>query len=82
MARRKASSGSDSTKPKVHVTPTGGMYVHADELLRTPEVRETIKRMTQIAKTQTSGHPSSLQEDRKHRRSSRRLRMAAGWMSS
>lgn len=66
MARRKASSGSDPTKPKVHVTPTGGMYVHADELLRTPEVRETIKRMAQIAEDadkrsseQSSGGPET-----------------------
>ena len=49
MGRRKASSDSDPTKPKVHVTATGGMYVEAHELLRTPEVRETIKRMAQIA---------------------------------
>lgn len=49
MARRKASSGNSPTKPKVQVTHTGGMYVEAHELLRNPEVRETIRRMAQIA---------------------------------
>ncbi len=66
MARRRASSGNNPTKPKVHITATGGMYVEAHELLRTPEVRETIKRMAQIAEDsnkraseQSSGGPEA-----------------------
>lgn len=62
MAQGKASSGSDPTKPKIHVTPTGGMYVEADELMRSPEVRKAIKSMAQIAafnsNTRTSETPS------------------------
>lgn len=49
MARRKASSGSDSTKPKVHVTANGGRYVQADELLSDPEVKKKVDLMAQIA---------------------------------
>ena len=66
MARRKASSDSHPTKPKVHVTPTGGMYVEAHELLRTPEVRKVINQMAQIAEDankrsseQSSGGPET-----------------------
>lgn len=66
MARRKASSGNSPTKPKVYVTHTGGMYVHADELLRTPEVRKVINQMAQIAEDadkraseQSSGGPET-----------------------
>lgn len=49
MARSgKKSSGSDS-KPKVHVTATGGMYYEADELLRSEEFRKAVKSMVGIA---------------------------------
>ena len=44
MARSGKESSGDS-KPKVHVTATGGMYYEADELLRSPKVREAIKSM-------------------------------------
>ena len=54
MARSgKKSSGSDS-KPKVHVTATGGMYYEADELLRSPKVREAIKSMVGIASSDSN----------------------------
>ena len=57
MAQGKASSGSDPTKPKIHVTANGGRYVHADELLRNPEVRKTIKLMAQIAVEESNKQP-------------------------
>lgn len=66
MARRRASSGTNPTKPKVHITATGGMYVEAHELLRTPEVRKVINQMAQIAEdadkrssNQSSGGPET-----------------------
>ena len=49
MARSGKPSPSDGAKPKVHVTHTGGRYVNADELLRSPQVREAIDSMAQIA---------------------------------
>lgn len=48
MARSGKPSPSDG-KPKVHVTHTGGRYVKAEELLRSPEVQEAIDTMAQIA---------------------------------
>ncbi len=59
MARSdKTSSGSDS-KPKVHVTATGGMYFEADELLRSPEVRKAIKSMVGITSNKRASDASS-----------------------
>lgn len=49
MARRKASSGNSPTKPKVHVTHTGGMYSPRGRVTAHAGVREVIKRMAQIA---------------------------------
>ena len=49
MARSGKPSPSDRSKPKVHVTHTGGRYVNADELMRSPQVREAIDSMAQIA---------------------------------
>ena len=53
MARSSKPSPSDGSKPKVHVTHTGGRYVKADELLRNPQVREAIDSMAQIAQEGT-----------------------------
>ena len=53
MARSGKPSPSDGAKPKVHVTHTGGRYVNADELLRSPQVREAIDSMAQIAQEGT-----------------------------
>ena len=33
---------------KIYVTPRGGQYVKADELLASPQVREIIKKMADI----------------------------------
>lgn len=53
MARSGKESSGDS-KPKVHVTATGGMYYEADELLRSPKVREAIKSMVGIASSDSN----------------------------
>ena len=49
MPRSRKPSQSDGSKPKVHVTYTGGQYVNPDELLRTPRVKDAIDTMAQIA---------------------------------
>ncbi len=36
------------TRPKIYVTPRGGVYVKPDELLASPKVREMIKKMAAI----------------------------------
>ena len=53
MARSDKASSGDS-KPKVYVTATGGMYYEADELLRSPKVREAIKSMVGIASSDSN----------------------------
>ena len=50
MPRSRKPSQSDGSKPKVHVTYTGGQYVNPEELLRTPRVKDAINTMVQIAK--------------------------------
>ena len=46
---------SDGSKPKVHVTYTGGQYVNPEELLRTPRVKDAINTMAQIAEREQRG---------------------------
>lgn len=58
MARSGKASSSDS-KPKVHVTATGGMYYEADELLRSPEFRKAVKSMVGIASNKRASDASS-----------------------
>ena len=75
MARSGKPSPSDGSKPKVHVTHTGGRYVNADELLRSPQVKAAIDSMAQIAQEDTGKEspprrpppppPSPLPESRK-----------------
>ena len=42
----------------VHVTPRGGQYVKADELLASPQVREIIKKMADIPVERKSSETS------------------------
>ena len=37
-----------SDRPKIHVTPRGGLYVKADELLRSKKARAIIDKMAQL----------------------------------
>ena len=49
MARSRKPSPSGRSNPKIYVTHTGGRYVKAEELLRSPEVKDEIDTMAQIA---------------------------------
>ena len=51
MPRSRKPSPSEPSKPKVHVTHTGGRYVNPDELLRDPKVMEAIDAMAEIARS-------------------------------
>ena len=42
------SNNSSEEGLKIYVTPRGGQYVKADELLASPKVREIIKKMADI----------------------------------
>ena len=55
MPRSRKPSHSGGSKPKVHVTHTGGRYVNPDELLRNPEVKEAIDTMAEIAQRNQKG---------------------------
>ena len=55
MARSRKPSSNERSKPKVHVTHTGGRYVNPDELLRNPEVKEAIDTMAEIAQRDQKG---------------------------
>ena len=49
MSRSRKPSPGGRSKPKIYVTHTGGRYVKAEELLRSPEVKDAIDTMAQIA---------------------------------
>ena len=49
MARSRNPSSRERSKPRVHVTYTGGLYVDPAELLHSPKVKEAIDTMAQIA---------------------------------
>ena len=65
MARSGKAASGDESKPRVHVTATGGRYVKAEELLRNAEVRKAIENMAQIATGEAekeTSEPSSKDE--------------------
>lgn len=43
-----------SDRPKIHVTPRGGLYVKADELLRSKKARAIIDKMAKLPLKQMS----------------------------
>ena len=49
MARSPKTPSDSNSKPKVHVTATGGRYVEAGELLRNAEARKAINSMAQLS---------------------------------
>ena len=55
MPRSRKPSPSERSKPKIHVTHTGGRYVDPDELLRDPKVGEAIDAMAEIARSDQKG---------------------------
>ena len=55
MPRSRKPSPSEGSKPKVHVTHTGGRYVNPEELLRDPKVMEAIDTMAEIARSDQKG---------------------------
>ena len=55
MPRSRKPSLREGSKPKVHVTHTGGQYVNPDELLRDPKVKAAIDAMAEIARGDQKG---------------------------
>ena len=43
------SKNTSEERPKIYVTPRGGVYVKPEELLANPKVLEKIKRMAEIS---------------------------------
>ena len=51
MPRSRNPSQGDGSKPRIHITHTGGRYIHPEELLRAPKVKEAIDTMAEIARS-------------------------------
>lgn len=58
----KKGQGTDTDRPPIYVTAKGGLYVKADELLRSKRARAVIDQMVRLAenaKKRTSRHPGT-----------------------
>ena len=54
---------SSSERPKTYVTRRGGLYVKADELLRSKRARDIIDKMADLSRRSTQPKVEAPQED-------------------